>query len=378
MAALGSPDDARARRGDDGRAGRARRGPARRRAHARRREPHPRRAPSSSSPRATTARPLRRSRRTRSRGTTRTRAGTGNDALALLERVIAAQAALVARWLGVGFVHGVMNTDNTSISGETIDYGPCAFLDEYDPEQDVQLDRPRRAATRSRTSRASRSGTSRGSPRRCCRSSPTTRTRPCASRRERLERFAPAFEAAHARVLRAKLGLGRARGGRGGPLLATDLLARLAAERVDYTLFFRRLCAVGGRRRRRRGDGGALRATRAPSTTGPSAGVRARRATASTPGRARRGDARAQTPPSSRATTGSRRPSRPPSAHADFGPFETLLDVVTRPYDDRADRPISRASPTRRRKTSASPRRSAGRDAQPAQGPTYSARGRRM
>src|SRR6201999_3371135 len=48
---------------------------------------------------------------------------------ALLEAVIARQAELVARWLLVGFIHGVMNTDNTSISGETIDYGPCAFMD---------------------------------------------------------------------------------------------------------------------------------------------------------------------------------------------------------------------------------------------------------
>src|SRR6202140_3716429 len=52
---------------------------------------------------------------------------------ALLDRVIARQADLVARWLLVGFIHGVMNTDNTSISGETIDYGPCAFMDHYDP-----------------------------------------------------------------------------------------------------------------------------------------------------------------------------------------------------------------------------------------------------
>src|SRR5471032_2468762 len=52
---------------------------------------------------------------------------------ALLEGVIARQAQLVARWLLVGFIHGVMNTDNTSISGETIDYGPCAFMDQYDP-----------------------------------------------------------------------------------------------------------------------------------------------------------------------------------------------------------------------------------------------------
>jgi uncharacterized protein YdiU (UPF0061 family) len=54
---------------------------------------------------------------------------------ALLERVVARQADLVARWLLVGFIHGVMNTDNSSISGETIDYGPCAFMDEYNPAQ---------------------------------------------------------------------------------------------------------------------------------------------------------------------------------------------------------------------------------------------------
>ena len=53
--------------------------------------------------------------------------------LALFEAVIAVQASLVARWMLVGFVHGVMNTDNMTISGETIDYGPCAFLDAFDP-----------------------------------------------------------------------------------------------------------------------------------------------------------------------------------------------------------------------------------------------------
>ena len=53
--------------------------------------------------------------------------------VALFEAVTEAQAALVARWMLVGFVHGVMNTDNTTISGETIDYGPCAFIDAYDP-----------------------------------------------------------------------------------------------------------------------------------------------------------------------------------------------------------------------------------------------------
>jgi serine/tyrosine/threonine adenylyltransferase len=56
-----------------------------------------------------------------------------NPTLALLDAVIAAQAALVAQWMLVGFVHGVMNTDNMTISGQTIDYGPCAFMDAFDP-----------------------------------------------------------------------------------------------------------------------------------------------------------------------------------------------------------------------------------------------------
>ncbi|MBT9156217.1 MAG: hypothetical protein DDT37_01201 [Firmicutes bacterium] len=59
--------------------------------------------------------------------------GSEDRYLLLLREVIARQAALIARWQTVGFVHGVMNTDNTAISGETIDYGPCAFMDTYDP-----------------------------------------------------------------------------------------------------------------------------------------------------------------------------------------------------------------------------------------------------
>jgi uncharacterized protein YdiU (UPF0061 family) len=54
--------------------------------------------------------------------------------LALFEAVVAAQASLIARWMLIGFVHGVMNTDNMTISGETIDYGPCAFMEAYDAD----------------------------------------------------------------------------------------------------------------------------------------------------------------------------------------------------------------------------------------------------
>ncbi|MEV1120778.1 protein adenylyltransferase SelO [Actinosynnema sp. NPDC049800] len=60
-------------------------------------------------------------------------ADAGNRYLALFEAVVSAQASLVARWMLVGFIHGVMNTDNMTISGETIDYGPCAFMDAFDP-----------------------------------------------------------------------------------------------------------------------------------------------------------------------------------------------------------------------------------------------------
>ena len=60
-------------------------------------------------------------------------ADSDNPARALLDGVITAQARLIARWMGLGFIHGVMNTDNCSISGETIDYGPCAFMDDYHP-----------------------------------------------------------------------------------------------------------------------------------------------------------------------------------------------------------------------------------------------------
>ncbi|AXJ10923.1 YdiU family protein [Arthrobacter sp. PM3] len=63
----------------------------------------------------------------------RAAAGAGNRYLALFQAVVSAQATLLARWMLVGFVHGVMNTDNMTISGETIDYGPCAFMDGFDP-----------------------------------------------------------------------------------------------------------------------------------------------------------------------------------------------------------------------------------------------------
>ena len=166
--------------------------------------------------------------------------GSGNDALALLDRVMAAQAALVARWLGVGFVHGVMNTDNTSISGETIDYGPCAFLDEYDPEKKFSsIDRGGRYAF------ANQPRIAQWNMARLAEALlPLLADDEEAAVRlatERVQGFTALFEAAHARVARAKLGLVREE--EGDVALAADLLERLAASSVDYTVFYRRLCA---------------------------------------------------------------------------------------------------------------------------------------
>ena len=103
---------------------------------------------------------------------------------ALLEDVIAAQADLIARWLLVGFIHGVMNTDNMSVASETIDYGPCAFMDAYNPAT-VFSSIDHRAAMLTPTSRASPTGTWLGSPRRFCRSCPRTRTKRFCRRKRR-------------------------------------------------------------------------------------------------------------------------------------------------------------------------------------------------
>ena len=103
---------------------------ARRRADPRRVEPYPRRhlpglrRPARSRPAAA---PL-------STYTVERHYPDATDPHDLLDRVMQRQAALVAQWLSLGFIHGVMNTDNCTLSGETIDYGPCAFLDAYDPD----------------------------------------------------------------------------------------------------------------------------------------------------------------------------------------------------------------------------------------------------
>jgi protein adenylyltransferase len=168
-------------------------------------------------------------------------AGTGNDALALLERVVHAHANLVAQWLGVGFVHGVMNTDNTAIAGETIDYGPCAFLDEYHPDKTFSsIDSGGRYAFANQPRITQWNLARFGETLLPLLADDEDEAIGLAT--ERIQRFSTLFAAAHARVLRAKLGLAQPQ--EDDPALGAALLARMASNAVDYTILFRGLCAA--------------------------------------------------------------------------------------------------------------------------------------
>jgi uncharacterized protein YdiU (UPF0061 family) len=170
-------------------------------------------------------------------------AGSGNEALALLEQVIDAQASLVARWLGVGFVHGVMNTDNMTISGETIDYGPCAFLDAFDPATVYSsIDASGRYAYGNQPLVAEWN---------LARLAEALlplvhddQEQAIALAVEALGGFRPQYDAAWAAGMRAKLGLPEELDDAVASPLADEVLALLAANHVDHTSFFRALGAA--------------------------------------------------------------------------------------------------------------------------------------
>jgi uncharacterized protein YdiU (UPF0061 family) len=159
--------------------------------------------------------------------------------LALLESVIAAQAELIAQWLLVGFIHGVMNTDNMSVAGETIDYGPCAFMDAYDPETVFSsIDEFGRYAYARQPAIAQWNLTRLAEA--LLPLLDEDRDEAVAQAKVVLDTFAERFNAAYLGGLRRKLGLGEER--EGDNALAQDLLRRMAANKSDFTLTFRRLC----------------------------------------------------------------------------------------------------------------------------------------
>jgi uncharacterized protein YdiU (UPF0061 family) len=157
---------------------------------------------------------------------------------ALLDAVIAAQAKLIARWLMVGFIHGVMNTDNMAVSGETIDYGPCAFMDTFDP-----------AAVFSSIDRNGRYAYANQPPIGLWNLSRFAETllpllnddqdAAIADAEQALDAFAPRFQSEYMRGFRAKLGLSMEQ--EEDRDLMQGLLDAMARNQVDFTLLFRRL-----------------------------------------------------------------------------------------------------------------------------------------
>jgi uncharacterized protein YdiU (UPF0061 family) len=172
--------------------------------------------------------------------------------LALFEAVVAAQAGLVAQWMLVGFVHGVMNTDNMTISGETIDYGPCAFMDAFDPATVYSsIDHGGRYAYGNQPVAAQWN---------LARLAEALlpllhddQDRALALAEEALDAFPGQYSAAWSAGMRAKLGLSEDLGDDVTAPLVDELLTLLRADRVDYTSFFRGLGAAA------RGDAGAAR-----------------------------------------------------------------------------------------------------------------------
>ncbi len=159
----------------------------------------------------------------------------------MLHGVIARQADLVARWLAVGFIHGVMNTDNMLLSGETIDYGPCAFLDEYDPQKVLSsIDHGGRYAYGNQPRIAHWNLASLAEAMFFLLDD--DRERAFAAAQSALDEFPGQLLSARRRTMLEKIGLTDHR--EEDDRLIDDLLSTMAAAGADFTLTFRRLAEL--------------------------------------------------------------------------------------------------------------------------------------
>ncbi|WP_059020728.1 protein adenylyltransferase SelO [Mycobacterium sp. M26] len=167
-------------------------------------------------------------------------ARTDNPYLALLDAVVSAQATLIAQWMLVGFVHGVMNTDNMTISGETIDYGPCAFMDAFDPQTVFSsIDSWGRYAYGNQPPIAAWNLARFAEALLPLIAEDQDRAIVLAT--EAVQNFPQRYTAAWTSGMRRKLGLGDEVDDAAAGQLIDDLMGLLASERIDYTSFFGRL-----------------------------------------------------------------------------------------------------------------------------------------
>jgi uncharacterized protein YdiU (UPF0061 family) len=263
--------------------------------------------------------------------------GTDDRYAAFLHRVIARQASLIARWLGIGFIHGVMNTDNMTVSGETIDYGPCAFMDAYDPGKVFSsIDRGGRYAF------ANQPRIGQWNLARLAEAMlplfDADEDKALAIAQDAIERFPPAFEAAMRGVWMEKLGILAHEPD--DLALAQDLLSLMAQGEADFTLTLRALTRFAAEP----ATENAFRAAFAdPAATGDwIARWQARLA-------------RDPDPAGGRADVMTRaNPAMIPRNHLveaviraavdadDFAPFEALLAALTKPFEDPADPAFAR------------------------------------
>jgi len=172
--------------------------------------------------------------------------------LALFEAVLDAQASLIAQWMLVGFVHGVMNTDNMTISGETIDYGPCAFMDAFDPATVYSsIDVGGRYAYGNQPVVAEWNLARLAEA--LLPAFHEDREQAIALAQEALGAFGPRYSTAWSTGFLAKLGLRDAPDELVASRLISELIVLLHQSPVDYTLFFRNLGAAA------RGDSESVR-----------------------------------------------------------------------------------------------------------------------
>jgi len=261
-------------------------------------------------------------------------AGTEKPYRTLLDLVITRQAELIAKWLLVGFIHGVMNTDNMSIAGETIDYGPCAFMDAYDPATVYSsIDSFGRYAYGNQPRIAQWNLARLAEALLPLLAEDQEAAVEMAT--EALGEFAGRFETAYANGLRRKLGLFHER--QEDMALAQDLLDRMARSSADFTLTFRRLSDAAGST----GDDAGVRNLFTEPAAYDDWAARWRRRLADDGEAA--GERRA-------AAMRVVNPAFIPRNHlveealsaaengGDLSPLDNLLTVLSRPYDDQADR----------------------------------------
>ncbi|MDP2774813.1 MAG: YdiU family protein [Nocardioides sp.] len=240
---------------------------------------------------------------------------------AFFESVVAAQASLIAQWMNVGFVHGVMNTDNMTISGETIDYGPCAFLEAFDPATVFSsIDENGRYAYGNQPLVAEWNLARLAEALLPLIHDDQEQAIELAV--ESLGTFRPAYSAAWTRGLHAKLGLPEGVPEDVAQPLVGDLLDLMKAGRVDHTSFFRALGAAP------RGDAEPARGqvldlagfdawTERWLALGPDA------------------DAMDRVNPVYIARNHLVEEALDAGTEGDLGPLERLLEAVTAPYDER-------------------------------------------